>query len=62
MSRTQRGGKGPGYEYWSRRPGNQGGGAIGKIAKRITHKIERRLGKNETNKELKSSNEVLKVD
>jgi hypothetical protein len=42
MSRTQKGAKAPSYEYWSRRPFNKFGGAIGKYAKRRTHKAERR--------------------
>lgn len=43
MSRTNRGSKHPGYEYWSRRrlsgwnPGNE--------AKRLTNRIERRTQK-----------------
>jgi hypothetical protein len=39
MSRTNRGGKGPGYEYWSRRLG--GAPIPGKFNKKRTHKIER---------------------
>jgi hypothetical protein len=42
VSRTNKGSKSPGYEYWSRRPFNKFGGAIGKYAKRRTHKAERR--------------------
>jgi hypothetical protein len=42
LSRTNKGSKSPGYEYWSRRPFNKFGGAIGKFAKRRTHKAERR--------------------
>jgi hypothetical protein len=51
MSRSRKGksGKGPGYEYWSARPGNRGGGAHGKYSGRITktrtHRDERREGK-----------------
>lgn len=42
MSRTYRkGGKGPGYEYWSRRPGNKNGGSPGKETKKRTHRLER---------------------
>jgi len=43
MSRTKKGSKEMGYEYWSARPGNKGGGIPGKAAKRATHKAERRL-------------------
>lgn len=39
MSRTRKGSKGPGYEYWSRRP--LCGEAPGKKTKRKTHRIER---------------------
>lgn len=38
MSRSKRGGKSAGYEFWSRRPGSGGCGRIGKI---ITHRRER---------------------
>lgn len=49
MSRTKRGSKGAGFEYWSARPGNVGGGAYSprggnKINKRRMHKAERRQG------------------
>lgn len=44
MSRSERGGKGPGFEYWSSRPG---GRLIspngGKHTKKATHKAERRF-------------------
>ena len=39
MSRTRRGGKSPGWEYWSRRPCN--GYHSSKENKTITHQIER---------------------
>lgn len=44
MSRTVKGGKGPGFEYWGKRPptGHHGPGAKGK---RVTHKAERQQGK-----------------
>lgn len=42
MSRTHRGKKPPGYDYWSRRPGN---GGHGKDAKDLTHSKERMLDK-----------------
>jgi len=46
MSRSNRGEKGPGYEYWSARPFNLGGGYYSrkgnKATKRRTHKAERR--------------------
>jgi len=40
MSRSNKGKKGPGYEYWSRRPGNKTGGIPGKETKK-THRLER---------------------
>ena len=44
MSHTKRGSKGPGYEYWSRRPAK---GCInpGKQNKIITHRLERAAAK-----------------
>lgn len=45
MSRTKRGGKAPGFEFWSRRPGNKYGGAIGRYAKTLTHSRERQMSK-----------------
>ncbi len=48
MSRTKKGSKGAGYEYWSARPGNKGGGnGLGKDAKKLTHKRERAQQKDE---------------
>lgn len=41
MSRTVKGSKSPGYEFWSKRPGKWHGGK-GRFAKKITHKAERR--------------------
>lgn len=45
MSRTRKATKGPGYEYWTRRPFNKCGGIIGSFTKRRTHKAERREGR-----------------
>lgn len=45
MSRTKKGRKGLGYEYWSARPGNRHGGPANKFTKRLTHRIERQQGK-----------------
>lgn len=51
MSRTKKGSKGPGYEYWSARPGNRNGGTIsphgGKHTKKYTHRVERHTNKKE---------------
>ena len=35
MSRTMKGAKGAGFEYWSPRPGNKGSDAIGATAKKM---------------------------
>ncbi len=45
MSRTRKGSKGPGYDFWSRRHGNNGCQGYGSVAKQITHRIERMLNK-----------------
>jgi hypothetical protein len=52
MSRTRKGGKGPGFEYWTARPGNRAGGTPGRITKTHTHRTERRQGKDETRRAL----------
>lgn len=52
MSKTIRGAKGPGYEYWSRRPKGSGHGCpIGKKSKVITHQIERARSKKQLRRE-----------
>lgn len=55
MSRSVRGGKGPGYDYRTARPGNIGGGRYSphgnKLFKRATHKAERRQGKRDAQDE-----------
>ena len=57
MSRSHGGksGKGPGYEYWSRRPGNQGGQGPskygGRSIKTRTHRLERLQGKEDVRRE-----------
>jgi hypothetical protein len=46
MSRTEKKTKGPGYEYWSKRPVSNAHGAVpGTFTKRRTAKIERQQGK-----------------
>lgn len=51
MSRTIKGAKAPGWEYWSARPFNKNGGPLsrrgGKFHKKRTHKAERQQGKHE---------------
>lgn len=43
MSRTKKGAKAPGYEYWGKRP--MAGCSPGAWVKRKTHKIERQRNK-----------------
>lgn len=50
MSRSKRGSKSSGYEYWSRRPNCKG--AVGKSAKRIIHGQEREINKQIVREEL----------
>jgi hypothetical protein len=45
MSRTIKGAKGCGYDYWTRRLGNNGMQGYGKDVKRRTHRLERLEGK-----------------
>jgi hypothetical protein len=45
MSRTQKGSKGAGYEYWTARPGNKGSITPSSAAKKRTHKAERQQNK-----------------
>lgn len=47
MSRTRKGTKPAGYEYWSRRPFNRHGQGPGPDAKRRTHRAERQQAKRE---------------
>lgn len=41
MSRSKKGKKGPGYEYWTARPGNKHGALPGAFTKKRTHRWER---------------------
>ena len=50
MSRTKKGAKGPGYEYWSRRP-SRGCIEPGKKNKTIAHRLERATAKRQTAEE-----------
>lgn len=50
MSRTNRGGKAGGYEFWSRRP--QSGGK-GRVSKTFCHRQERAIAKRELKEELR---------
>lgn len=52
MSRTVKGSKKLGYEYWSKRIGNNGGGrGLGKFAKKNTASRERMTNKKELHAE-----------
>lgn len=57
MSRSIRGSKSVGYEYWSARPLNRGGGLVGKFTKTYTARIERRNSKTLVRCELKELND-----
>ena len=48
MSRTKKGQKSIGAEFWGRRAGNKGGQATGKAVKVHTHKVERKRAKLDT--------------
>ncbi len=48
MSRTKKGAKGPGYDYWTARPGNHGSQGYGPDVKKRTHRLERIQGKKQT--------------
>ena len=49
MSRTKKGKKAIGYEYWSKRPAsNKGGATPSKYTKKRTHKLERIENKKKT--------------
>lgn len=52
MSRTYRkGSKGPGYEYWSKRPGTKKDGNPGRDAKRLNRRLERLESKKKIKRE-----------
>lgn len=55
MSRTKKGSKAAGYEYWSKRP--MSGANPGRWAKTVTHRIERREGNREARKATKGDSE-----
>lgn len=57
MSRSIRGSKPVGYDYWSARPLNRGGGIVGKFTKTLTARIERRNDKTLVRRELEELNE-----
>lgn len=45
MSRTFKNSKGPGYEYWSKRPGTKKAQEPGKFSKKLNARLERIEGK-----------------
>lgn len=47
MSRTHKGSKGPGYEYWSKRHPRSDDLPVGKVGKKLTHRYERRQANDE---------------
>lgn len=51
MSRTKKGNKPPGYDYWSKRP--LSGSSPSKFIKTKTHRIERQKAKEEIQEDLK---------
>lgn len=51
MSRTKKGSKGPGHEYWSRRSEHR---VPGKLSKKLTVREERRAAKDQTIKTIKN--------
>ena len=53
MSRTKKGSKAPGYDYWTARPGNKGGGIPGADTKKQTHRTERRIADRELERIIK---------
>lgn len=57
MSRTIKGSKGPGYEFWSKRPGGWGG--RGAYAKLQTHRIERQQHKKEAREACAAAPDML---
>ena len=60
MARTTKGSKGPGHDYWSRRP--MSGSAPGKETKRLTHKLERIEAKDQIKEQLEISHHEYEAD
>lgn len=55
MSRTAKGGKSPGFDYWTRRKGNESRCAgYGPYVKLRTHRRERRIASTEVRKRLET--------
>lgn len=59
MSRTKKGKKPPGAEYWGKRPIARNHGANpGPETKKLTHRMERIEGKNQIKRELKDESDA----
>lgn len=52
MSRTKKSKKGPGYEYWSKRPGSKKCTDPGKFGKKVNKRLERIEAKKSIDKNL----------
>jgi len=52
MSRSKKGDKGPGHEYWSKRPGTKKAQDPGKYAKKVNSRLERIEGKKKIKEDL----------
>lgn len=58
MSRTRKGKKGPGSEYWGKRPlSNKHGASPGKATKKLTHRLERLESKEKIKEQLDEGEE-----
>lgn len=55
MSRSRKGSKGPGFDYWTTRLGNNGAQGYGPDVKRHTHRLERLRDKKIVRDELKDA-------
>lgn len=55
MSRTKRGGKPCGQEYWSKRPGTRGACTPGAESKQYNNRLERRKEDAKLRKEIKEN-------
>lgn len=57
MSRTRKGAKGAGYDYWTKRLGNTGAQGYGPDVKKRTHRLERIANKKAAQKEQKENDD-----
>lgn len=57
MSRSRKGEKSVGFEYWGKRPVSRNHGAKpGKTTKRLTHRLERIEGKKQASSQMEKDN------